>query len=54
MKKGVMILALALMLFSGVARSQDKGFGLGIILLEPTGISAKKWSGLSLPQIQHF
>lgn len=43
MKKGVMILALALVLFSGVARSQEKGFGLGIILGEPTGISAKKW-----------
>jgi hypothetical protein len=43
MKKGIMILALALVLFSGVARSQEKGFGLGIILGEPTGISAKKW-----------
>ena len=43
MKKGFMILALALVLFSGVARSQEKGFGLGIILGEPTGISAKKW-----------
>jgi hypothetical protein len=43
MKKEVMILALALVLFSGVARSQEKGFGLGIILGEPTGISAKKW-----------
>lgn len=43
MKKGVLVLALAIMLFSGIARSQDKGFGLGIILLEPTGISAKKW-----------
>ncbi len=43
MKKGVLILALALVLFSGVARSQDKDFGLGIILGEPTGISAKKW-----------
>ena len=43
MKKRVLILALAILLFSGVVRSQDKGFGLGIILGEPTGISAKKW-----------
>ena len=43
MKKGVLIIALAIMLFSGVARSQEKDFGLGIILGEPTGISAKKW-----------
>jgi len=43
MKKGIMILALGIVLFSVVARSQEKGFGLGIILGEPTGISAKKW-----------
>jgi hypothetical protein len=43
MKKGILVLALAIMLFSGVARSQEKDFGLGIILGEPTGISAKKW-----------
>ncbi len=43
MKKGILILALAIVLFSGVARSQEKDFGLGIILGEPTGISAKKW-----------
>jgi hypothetical protein len=43
MKKGVLIFGLAIMLFSGVARSQDKDFGLGIILGEPIGISAKKW-----------
>lgn len=43
MKKGVLILALAILFLSGIARSQEKGFGLGIILGEPTGISAKKW-----------
>lgn len=43
MKKTVLILALIIVLFSGVARSQDKDFGLGVILGEPTGISAKKW-----------
>ncbi len=43
MKKGVLILSIAIVLCSGVARSQDKDFGLGVILGEPTGISAKKW-----------
>jgi len=43
MKKGFLIVALGIVLFSGIARSQDKDFGLGIILGEPTGISAKKW-----------
>ncbi len=43
MKKGVLILALAILFLSGIARSQEKDFGLGIILGEPTGISAKKW-----------
>jgi hypothetical protein len=43
MKKGVLILGLAILFLSGIARSQDKDFGLGIILGEPTGISAKKW-----------
>ncbi len=43
MKKGVLILALAIVFCSGIARSQDKNFGLGVILGEPTGISAKKW-----------
>jgi len=39
-------LFLALMLlfiFSGLTFSQSKGFGLGAILGEPTGISAKYW-----------
>ena len=43
MKKGVLMLTLAILFFSGVVRSQDRGFGLGIILGEPTGISLKKW-----------
>jgi hypothetical protein len=33
---------LALMLFYNV-KAQDKGFGLGLIVGEPTGISAKYW-----------
>lgn len=43
MKKGILLFTLAILLLGGVARSQDKGFGLGIILGEPTGISLKKW-----------
>ena len=34
------------MLFGNVS-AQDSGFGLGIILGEPTGISAKLWTGQS-------
>ena len=33
-----------LLVFSGVSFSQSNGFGLGIILGEPTGISAKYWT----------
>jgi hypothetical protein len=29
----------------GTVQAQDKGFGLGIILGEPTGISGKLWTG---------
>jgi hypothetical protein len=31
-------------IFSGLTFSQSKGFGLGAILGEPTGISAKYWT----------
>lgn len=39
-------LVITLFLFLGVQRSvaQDHGFGLGVILGEPTGISAKLWT----------
>lgn len=43
MKKRVLLVALTILFLSGIAHSQDKDFGLGIILGEPTGISAKKW-----------
>jgi hypothetical protein len=32
-------------IFSITSFSQSRGFGLGIILGEPTGISAKYWTG---------
>lgn len=39
-----LLCALALIgLAAGPARAQDQGFGLGIILGEPTGISGKSW-----------
>jgi len=33
------------LLICGTAQAQDSGFGLGIIIGEPTGISAKQWTG---------
>jgi hypothetical protein len=43
-------LRIALILFIGViicssAQAQNRGFGLGIIIGEPTGISGKLWTG---------
>jgi hypothetical protein len=43
MKKSIVLVALAILFFGGVLRAQERGFGLGIILGEPTGLSAKKW-----------
>ncbi len=45
MKRFVLILMLAAILFPGTAKAQDNDFGLGIILGEPTGISLKYWVG---------
>jgi hypothetical protein len=41
---GLVLIVMSLTLFtpSGV-RSQDRGFGLGLILGDPTGLSAKGW-----------
>ena len=44
MKKLFVIIFLFVVLFSIPSFSQSKGFGLGIILGEPTGISAKYWT----------
>lgn len=44
MKKRYLIIVFSIILTSS-AYSQYKGFGLGIIFGEPTGISAKLWSG---------
>jgi len=46
MKKLILIITLAFIL-SGTIYSQNNGFGLGIVLGEPTGLSAKLWTGSS-------
>jgi hypothetical protein len=42
MKKLIMIVVL-IVCFTGLAKSQKSGFGLGIMFGEPTGISFKGW-----------
>jgi len=44
MKKSFLILAAFTFLFLSNTYSQEKGFGLGVILGEPTGFSAKYWT----------
>jgi len=46
MKNFFLVIILSLIL-SGSIFSQEKGFGLGIIVGEPTGLSAKLWMGSS-------
>lgn len=41
----IIFLALTAVLTCGTVQAQDKSFGLGIILGEPTGISGKLWTG---------
>ena len=43
MKRSALIIVSILLLMTATARSQNKEFGIGIILGEPTGISLKKW-----------
>ncbi len=45
MKKLIINSFVLVFLFSGVAKAQGSGFGLGIILGEPTGVSFKSWVG---------
>lgn len=46
MKKFILIAAVFIIL-SNLTLSQSRGFGLGIVLGEPTGLSAKLWTGSS-------
>ncbi|MBI4720978.1 MAG: hypothetical protein HY770_07130 [Chitinivibrionia bacterium] len=43
MRRIIMLFALLVSLVAGTAAAQDQGFGLGIILGEPTGVSIKNW-----------
>lgn len=45
MKKISLAAAFVILVFSGMASAQDHGFGLGIIVGEPTGVSLKTWTG---------
>lgn len=43
MAKSIVLVLLTVLLSCGSAEAQDSGFGLGLILGEPTGISVKQW-----------
>ncbi len=45
MKRAILTVVMFGILFCGTALAQSRGFGLGIILGEPTGISFKHWTG---------
>lgn len=45
MRRSVLILFLVILFIPGLSSAQTRGFGLGIILGEPTGISFKSWTG---------
>ncbi|UCB53616.1 MAG: hypothetical protein JSV10_03235 [Candidatus Zixiibacteriota bacterium] len=40
-----MLCAAVALLICGTVQAQESGFGLGIIIGEPTGISGKQWTG---------
>lgn len=43
MKKSIILFLLGIIILSITLKAQDRGFGLGIILGEPTGVSFKNW-----------
>ncbi len=45
MNRSIVFLVLIAVLTCSTAQAQDRGFGLGVILGEPTGISGKLWTG---------
>ena len=47
MKKKITLIALIAILATGGVFAQDSGFGAGLIIGNPTGLSLKKWTGES-------
>ncbi len=45
MKKSIIVFLLGIIVLPITLEAQDRGFGLGVILGEPTGVSFKKWVG---------
>jgi hypothetical protein len=45
MKRIFLIMVFVMLSFSATTYAQDHGFGLGIIVGEPTGVSLKAWTG---------
>ena len=45
MRKIIFCLALAIIVAHGTVLSQEKGFGVGFVTGQPTGISTKIWTG---------
>ena len=43
MKRIIFFVFTVIILLADLSYTQDKGFGLGVILGEPTGVSAKNW-----------
>lgn len=43
--KKIIFVIIVTMIIAGNIYSQDRGFGLGIVVGEPTGLSAKLWTG---------
>jgi len=44
MKSNLAKIVLVIVMFSNLSLAQSKGFGLGVIIGEPTAISAKYWT----------
>ena len=45
MKRSIILFLLGIIVLPSTLAAQDSGFGLGIILGEPTGVSFKSWVG---------
>ncbi len=45
MKKQILVLLFLMLLLPSLTKAQESGFGLGVILGEPTGLCIKNWVG---------